>query len=96
MVASKIASMIEKNTLKINSKRLSFSLLSVGMTRTDLAKCLGLNRSDLWRRVTGRTTWSIAEAHLVSELLEVSQNWLFSAGEVEIEKNSARNEEQNQ
>jgi hypothetical protein len=60
----------------VHPLRPAAALTMSGISRVEFAAALGLRRQALWRRVTSRTRWRLAEVHLAAEILGVEEGWL--------------------
>jgi DNA-binding XRE family transcriptional regulator len=57
-------------------KELRYQIARSGLTREDLGKLLGVTKTTIHRRLTGKTEWTLTELQKLKEVLELSDETL--------------------
>ena len=52
-----------------DKKQLEAELVLAGITRSNFAKDLGMNTSTLYKKMNGKTDWTLSEIHRTGEIL---------------------------
>ena len=57
-------------------KELRYQIARSGLTREKLGKLLGVTKTTIHRRLTGKTEWTLTELQKLKEILELSDEML--------------------
>lgn len=57
-------------------KELRYQIARSGLTREELGKLLGVTKTTIHRRLTGKTEWTLTELQKLKEVLELSDETL--------------------
>lgn len=66
------------------SRTINSRLAFVGKTKVDLAEALGMKRSSVWYRMSGKKSWGLDELDKIAKFLGLKSAWeLLSIAESE-------------